>query len=116
MSKEAVRKEECLDICTDLFKRFGLVILRQSGSINKDTLMQAINQQLTGGESVNVRKRASYCMGAFAIILTQKQLATLSQLLVDKIKKGTNKADKVIHVQCLSLMAKSVGNKLSPFL
>lgn len=37
-------------------------------------------------------------MGAFAIILTQKQLATLSQLLVEKIKKGTNKADKVIHV------------------
>lgn len=42
-SKENVRKEESLDICTDLFKRFGLIILRQSGIINKDTLMQAIN-------------------------------------------------------------------------
>ena len=60
--------------------------------------MQAINQQLTDGSHVNVRKRASYCMGAFAIILSQKQLATLSQLLLEKIKKGSNKADKVIHV------------------
>ena len=29
-------KEECLDICTDLFKQFGLIILRQQGLINKD--------------------------------------------------------------------------------
>jgi hypothetical protein len=43
-SKENIRKEESLDICTDLFKRFGLIILRQSGIINKDQLMQAINQ------------------------------------------------------------------------
>jgi len=78
--------------------------------------MQAINIQLTDGSTVNVRKRASYCLGAFAQILTGKQLATLSQILLDKIKRGTNKADKVIHVQCLSLMAKSVGSKLSPFL
>jgi len=40
--------------------------------------MKAINTQLTDGLTVNVRKRASYCMGAFAIILTSKQLATLS--------------------------------------
>jgi len=26
--KENIRKEECLDICSDLFKRFGLIILR----------------------------------------------------------------------------------------
>jgi hypothetical protein len=40
--------------------------------------MQAINQQLTDGATLNVRKRACYCMGAFAQILTSKQLATLS--------------------------------------
>jgi hypothetical protein len=27
-AKETNRKEECLDICTDLFKRYGLIILR----------------------------------------------------------------------------------------
>jgi len=42
-AKENVRKEECLDICTDLFKRYGLFILRNSGIINKDNLMKAIN-------------------------------------------------------------------------
>ena len=28
--------EECLDICTEIFKRFGIVILRQPNLINKD--------------------------------------------------------------------------------
>lgn len=65
---------------------------------------------------MNVRKRASYCMGAFAQILTGKQLQQLTQILVDRISKGTKKDDKVIQVACLSLMAKSVGNKLAPYL
>jgi cullin-associated NEDD8-dissociated protein 1 len=65
---------------------------------------------------VNVRKRASYCMGAFAQILSGKQLQQLTTILVDKINKGSNKSDKVIQVACLSLMAKSVGNKLAPYL
>ena len=34
--------------------------------------MQAINKELTESTAVNVRKRASYCMGAFAIVLSQK--------------------------------------------
>jgi hypothetical protein len=42
-SRENQRKEECLDICSDLFKRFGLFILRQQNIINKDSLMKAIN-------------------------------------------------------------------------
>ena len=29
-------KEECLDICTEIFKRFGIIILRQPNLINKD--------------------------------------------------------------------------------
>ena len=30
-------KEECLDICTELFKRFGLIILRQPNLVDKVT-------------------------------------------------------------------------------
>ena len=36
-------KEECLDICTEIFKRFGLIILRQPNLVNKEQMMQAIN-------------------------------------------------------------------------
>lgn len=56
-------KEECLDICTEVFKRFGLIILRQPNLVNKEQLMNAINTQLTGGATPSLRKRASYAMG-----------------------------------------------------
>ena len=36
-------KEECLDILTEVFKRFGIFILRQQTLTNKDTLMTVIN-------------------------------------------------------------------------
>ncbi len=42
-------KEECLDILTDVLKRFGIFILRQQTLTNKDSLMTIINQQLTAG-------------------------------------------------------------------
>ena len=58
--------------------------------------MQAINAQLTDGATVNIRKRASYCMGAFAQVLNAKQLQQLTMLLIEKIRTGKNKADMAI--------------------
>lgn len=78
-------KEECLDICTEVFKKFGLIILRSPNLINKEQLMNAINNQLTGGATPSLRKRASYAMGQFAIILNNQQLARLTELLLRKI-------------------------------
>lgn len=95
-SKENIRKEECLDICSELFKIHGLIILRQPTNVNRDQLMKVINQQLTEGKTPNIRKRASFCMGAFAIILSAKQLQTLSSLLMTKIRSGKTKQDQVI--------------------
>lgn len=71
-------KEECLDICTEIFKKFGLIILRQPNLVNKEKLMTAINQQLTSGSTLSLRKRASYAMGQFAVILNNQQVARLS--------------------------------------
>ena len=65
-------KEECLDICTEVFKRFGLIILRQPNLVNKEILMNAINTQLTSGATPSLRKRASYAMGQFAVILNNQ--------------------------------------------
>ena len=42
-TKSVAIKEECLDIGTDLFKRFGIFILRQQQLVNKEALMRAIN-------------------------------------------------------------------------
>jgi len=83
---------------------------------NKDTLMTVINKQLTLGTTPQIRKKASYCMGAFAVVLNNKQLQQLVLLILDKVKTNRNKAEVANLVQCLSLISKSVGSKLAPFL
>ena len=61
--------EESLEICTILFKRFGVLILRSQGLVDKDRLLAAINKQMFEGVSASIRRRASYAKGSFAIVL-----------------------------------------------
>lgn len=55
-------------------------------------------------------------MGAFAVVLNNKQLQQLVALIIERVRKSTNKSELPTLVQCLSLIAKSVGSKLTPFL
>lgn len=115
-SGSAQVQEECLDICTEIFKRFGLIILRQPSLVNKDQLMNAINNQLTHGSKLSLRKRASYAMGSFAVVLNQAQLNKLISLLLQKLQSQQEKSDTIIQLQCMSIIAKSIGSKLGPHL
>ena len=71
---------------------------------------------LSGLTPVRVRQKASHCMGAFSVVLNQQQLFGLADQLMKRIAAGKTKLDKMIQVQCLALVAKTVGNKLAPFL
>lgn len=78
--------------------------------------MSAINTQLNTGSTHSLRKRASYAMGQFAVVLNNQQLNRLITLLLEKIARSSQKSDTMIGLQCLSIIAKSIGNKLAPFL
>lgn len=61
-----------------------------------------------------VRKRATFCLGHFSIILSFKQLQQLMSVLVDRLQKSRgNKNDILIQIQCISQISRSVGNKLA---
>jgi hypothetical protein len=63
-------REECLDIIADIFKRFGGLLLKNASLVNKDELMKVIPDQL-GLERQSLRKKATNCMGSFAVILSK---------------------------------------------
>lgn len=69
-SSDEVR-EECMEILTDIFKRFGQLLLKNQSLVNKDELMKVIPDQL-GHERQSLRKKATNCMGALAVILNSK--------------------------------------------
>ena len=115
MSASEEVREECLDIMADIFKRFGSLLLKNTTLVNKDELMRVIPEQLSC-EKPGLRKKATNCMGAFAVILTNKQLHTMCLLLIDKIKKSKSKTDSFTLIQCFGQMARTVGNKIASFL
>ena len=77
--------------------------------------MNGINNLLGAEIEVNLRKRASQCMGTFAVALNGQQLQQLTVFLLNRIDKSTTKTDQLTQVQCISLMAKTCGSKLEPF-
>ncbi len=85
-------REECLDILAEIFKRFGTLLLKNATLVNKDELMKVIPEQLQRDKQ-SLRKKATNCLGSFAVILTQKQLHLMCQLLIDRIKKSRSKSD-----------------------
>jgi hypothetical protein len=92
-------REECLDILAEVFKRFGGLLLRNQGLVNKEELMRVIPEQLVRDKPA-LRKKATNCLGAFAVVLNQKQLHQMCLLLIDRIKQSKTKADTFTLLQC----------------
>lgn len=66
-------KEECLDILGEICKKFGNILFKKSNLVNKDELMKQLCGLLKQS-SDGVKKRATFCLGQFGIILNSKQL------------------------------------------
>lgn len=105
-------KEECLDILTEIFKKFGGLLHKNNNLVNKDELMKCLFELLVVPKD-GVRKKVTNCLGQFAIILSNRQLQALVNLLIDRLQKSANnKQDMLILIQCISQIARTVGSKL----
>jgi cullin-associated NEDD8-dissociated protein 1 len=77
-------KEECLEILGEICKKFGNILYKKSNLVDKDKLMGLLCELLRLS-SQGVRKRATFCLGQFAIILNNKQLQQLMNLLIQRL-------------------------------
>ena len=83
---------------------------------NKESLMKTIFGQLSTGATINLRKQSCNCIGAFAAVLNVTQLKALCSELIQLITSSKDKVHLTTLVHCVSLVAKNVGNSLTPFL
>jgi hypothetical protein len=105
-------REECVDILAQIFKRFNILLLKKDDLVKKDELMLTIPNQLSF-QKPSLRKKATNCMGAFAVILNGRQLSLCLKVLIDKIKDPRSKQDMFTQIQCFSQMARNIGNRLT---
>jgi cullin-associated NEDD8-dissociated protein 1 len=104
--------EECVDIMTDLLRRFGHLLY---GSGDRSGLVNVITG-LLNHDRLTLRKKVTQCIGALAVILPQKQLQTLMGTLLDKISRGGSKRDVYTYIQALCAISRTVGHKLGSYL
>ena len=114
-SKDPVIKETCLEIMAEMFKRFNVTLYRQQNVLNKEDLMRKLPDMLLD-QSESIRKKATICIGAFAIVLTARQLDQLCNSLCNRIRNSNNKAETLTLIQCIGHMSRTVGQKLGPFI
>lgn len=64
-------KEEVLEILTEIFKNFAQILIKQNNLVNKEDVLQQVCELLLF-QGKGVRKKATNCLGQFAIVLTQR--------------------------------------------
>ena len=71
ISREQDIKATCLEIMADMFKRFNVTLYKNQGLVNKEDLMNKLPNMLLD-ENAAIRKKATTCIGAFAIVLSSR--------------------------------------------
>lgn len=104
-------KRECLDLMSDLLKRFGNLNDREHIDI-----MNAAVAQLEH-EKVIIRKRAANCLGSLAVVSSDALLNRLVQTLLEKIESSEKKSSSSSQetrtlIQTIGTISRTVGYRL----
>jgi predicted histidine transporter YuiF (NhaC family) len=78
--------------------------------------MKTLLGQLSRGATSTLHKKSCTCIGAFAAILNATQLKALCNELISLITSSKDKVHLTTLVHCVSLVTKTVGNNLTPYL
>lgn len=106
-------KRECLDILCELLKRFGHV-----NEKDHNDLLVALVEQLDHEKPI-IRKRASNCLGALAVVSNDALLNSLVQTMLAKIeqseKRSAGSATRT-YIQTIGTVSRTVGHRLGKHL
>lgn len=117
-SNEDSIKMECLDILTDLMRRFGLNHYASNSSTSHHAeltnLLTSVQHELLH-DRMTIRKRVISCLGALGPVLS---VPLLNQLMDGLLSELTNKSTqhKNATIQALGTLARTVGHRMGPYL
>ena len=100
-------KLECLDILSDLLKRFGKTV-----DNSHEAIMRTVQRQLLQARSM-VTKRATACLGNLAVVLAQPLLNRLINELLLAIQQNEASAPNMSTlIQTIGTLSRVVGQRL----
>lgn len=103
--------EECLDILSEVAKKFPGLLMKNPNIMNKDELMNFVTKFLLHNNRL-VAKKAAQAMGNFSVVLPHAQLVNLVKDRMKLLDNEKNKQYVLTTLQALSHITRLVGNKL----
>jgi cullin-associated NEDD8-dissociated protein 1 len=101
-------KRECLDILTDLLKRFGALCSKQHNDILTTVLKQLQDKKPA------VQKRASTCLVAFSVVCSDSLFDTLVETILSRV--DSSKEDVPSLIQTIGIISRTVGYRMGRYL
>lgn len=101
--------KECIDIMSDLLKRFGHLLTTSE----QEDVMKCVTAKLSSDKQV-IRKRAALCLGCLSASLTDLLLNNLVELLLEQY--NVSGLDTRILIQTFGTISRTVGHRLGNFL
>jgi cullin-associated NEDD8-dissociated protein 1 len=105
-SESETVREECLDVMKDLVERFGL---EMEG--HHETIIGLVMEQLSNRKAA-ISKRATSCIGALSVVLSDTMLHRLMGTLLKCIEKPRGDQDVRVLIQTIGMISRSVGFRL----
>ena len=99
-------KLECLDCLTDLLRRFGHAVADAHPAVTSTLLAQLSH------ERKNVQKRATSCLGALAMVLSDGLLNGLVSQLLESAAEATSQTDARVLITAIGQVSRSVGHRI----
>jgi hypothetical protein len=103
--------EECLDILSEVAKKFPHLIMKNPNIINKDELIAFVTKFLLHNNKT-VAKKAAQALGNFSVVLPHAQLVNLVKDRMNLLNSEKNKQYVLTTLQALSHITRLVGGKL----
>lgn len=104
-------QRECLEIMTDLLRRFGHLNVRYHND-----LLGILLQQLNSNQVV-VRKRTAHCLGALAVVSSDVLLSTVVTSLLEGIQgKAASHQHARTLIHTIGTISRTVGFRLGKYL
>lgn len=116
-SEDEEIKEECVELASELIKRFTTIIIKDSNLIKDKALLKELFKILDHQSPFTLKKKVAYCLGCVAVILTTPKMADMMDNLISAINANIENHEFLFYyILSLSWISRRVGYKLGEYL
>ena len=116
-SKDEEIQEECVELLSELLKRFSTQIVHDPTLIKEKVMLKELFKILKSVAPYTLKKKVAYCVGCLSVILSGSNIQSLMEGLIGAIDENMKDEGKLFYyILSLSWVSRKIGYKLGGYL